>query len=142
MPYFYQCQLSWLKLSTDSRPTLADSCCQSCQNIQRLTKEIFQNFSYLAETGYAEGVICHSLVKGLDQEKQAIAVGIPIIIRCCNNPFMFYPTGGGQVSSIAQWSSKFASGPCCPEFKPWLQFFSYVAVLTDSTKLIRWTKLK
>jgi hypothetical protein len=42
---------------------------------------VVQNFSFLAETGYAEGVICHTLVKGLDREKRTIAVGIPIIMR-------------------------------------------------------------
>ena len=89
MPYVDQCQLSWLKLSTDSRPTLPDSSCQSCQKIQKLTKEIVQNFSFSAETGYAEGVICHSLVKGLDREKQTIAVGIPIIIRCWSMTLQF-----------------------------------------------------
>jgi hypothetical protein len=81
MPFIDQCQLSWLKLATDSRQTLPDTCCRSCQNLQHLTKEIIQNFSYLAETGYAEGVICHKLVKGLNRDKRTIAVGIPIIIR-------------------------------------------------------------
>ena len=52
---------------------------------QNFTKEVLQNFSYLAETGYAEGAICHKLVKGSEEDKKTIAVSIPIIIRSvCN----------------------------------------------------------
>ena len=85
MPFIQQSQLSWVKLETEARPTLPDSLCGSCQNLQNFTKEVLQNFSYLAETGYAEGAICHKLVKGSEEDKKTIAVSIPIIIRSvCN----------------------------------------------------------
>ena len=81
MPYVHQCQLSWINLEIVSRQTLPDSSCQSCQKLQEFAKHVVQNFSYLAETGYAEGMMCHALVRGPDCEKQTIAVGIPILIR-------------------------------------------------------------
>ena len=55
--------MSWLKPEIDSRPTLKDSPCQDCCDLDSLCKELLQNFSLLAETGYAEGVMCHTLVK-------------------------------------------------------------------------------
>ena len=45
------------------RPSLKDSPCQECQDLKNLSDELLQNFSLLAETGYAEGVMCHTLVK-------------------------------------------------------------------------------
>ena len=36
---------------------------QDCCELDSLCKELLQNFSLLAETGYAEGVMCHTLVK-------------------------------------------------------------------------------
>ena len=81
MPYVHQCVLSWIHLQVFSRQTLPDSCCQSCHKLQDFAKQVVQNFSYLAETGYAEGMMCHALVRGPESEKQTIAVGIPILIR-------------------------------------------------------------
>jgi hypothetical protein len=81
MPFIHQCQLSWLKLEIDKRPTLVDSRCRSCENLLEFSKEVIQNFSFLAETGYAEGTMCHTLVKGISKEKQTIAIGVPILIR-------------------------------------------------------------
>jgi hypothetical protein len=81
MPFIHQCQLSWLKLEIDKRPTLVDSRCRSCENLLEFSKEVIQNFSFLAETGYAEGTMCHTLVKGISKEKQTIAIGVPTLIR-------------------------------------------------------------
>ena len=53
-----------LFLSIALRPSLKDSPCQECQDLEMLSNELLQNFSLLAETGYAEGVMCHTLVKG------------------------------------------------------------------------------
>ena len=63
MPFVNQRTMSWLKPEIDSRPTLKDSPCQDCCDLDSLCKELLQNFSLLAETGYAEGVMCHTLVK-------------------------------------------------------------------------------
>ena len=44
-------------------------------------KELLQNFSLLAETGYAEGVMCHTLVKGGIIDKQNVSIGVPLLVR-------------------------------------------------------------
>ena len=69
MPFVNQRTMSWLKPEIDSRPTLKDSPCQDCCDLDSLCKELLQNFSLLAETGYAEGVMCHTLVKVRNLQK-------------------------------------------------------------------------
>lgn len=81
MPYIHQRTLSWVRPEVESRITLKDSPCQSCQELDELTKELVQNFSLLAETGYAEGVMCHTLVKGLLSDKQSVAIAVPLVVR-------------------------------------------------------------
>ena len=53
----------FLSIPIALRPSLKDSPCQECQDLKNLSVELLQNFSLLAETGYAEGVMCHTLVK-------------------------------------------------------------------------------
>ena len=72
MPFVNQRTMSWLKPEIDSRPTLKDSPCQDCCDLDSLCKELLQNFSLLAETGYAEGVMCHTLVKVRNLQKGLI----------------------------------------------------------------------
>ncbi len=82
IPFVNQRTFSWLKPEIESRrPTLADSPCQECGELKVLSRELLQNFSLLAETGYAEGVFCHTLVKGDLEEKQCVSVGIPLLVR-------------------------------------------------------------
>ena len=83
MPFVKQRIISWLKPKIESRPTLNDSPCQECSDLLDLSKEILQNFSLLAETGYAEGVICHTLAKesGELNDKQNVAIGTPLVVR-------------------------------------------------------------
>ena len=52
-----------VKIPFEINPPLKDSPCQDCCDLDSLCKELLQNFSLLAETGYAEGVMCHTLVK-------------------------------------------------------------------------------
>ena len=81
MPYVHQRTLSWLKPEIESRTTLKDSPCPDCQELQALVKELVQNFSLLAETGYAEGVMCHTLVKGTLSDKQSVSIAVPLLVR-------------------------------------------------------------
>jgi len=81
MPFVNQRTMSWLKPEIDSRPTLKDSPCQDCCDLDSLCKELLQNFSLLAETGYAEGVMCHTLVKGNIADKQNVSIGVPLLVR-------------------------------------------------------------
>jgi hypothetical protein len=81
MPFVHQRTLSWLRPEIMARPSLKDSPCQECLELQNLSKELIQNFSLLAETGYAEGVMCHSLVTGLTKDKQAVSIAIPLLVR-------------------------------------------------------------
>ncbi len=81
MPYVYQRTLSWLRPEIESRPTMKDSPCKDCLELQALSKELVQNFSLLAETGYSEGVMCHTLVKGVISDKQSVAIAVPLLVR-------------------------------------------------------------
>ena len=60
---------------------MKDSPCQECQDLEDLSKELSQNFSLLAETGYAEGVMCHKLVKGEINDKRNVSVSAPLLVR-------------------------------------------------------------
>lgn len=81
MPFVNQRTMSWLIPQIESRPTLKDSPCQECLELDNLSKELWQNFSLLAETGYAEGVMCHTLVKGTIEDKRNVSISVPILVR-------------------------------------------------------------
>ena len=40
-----------------------------------------QNFSLLAETGLAEGEMCHTLVKGETKDKRNVSISVPLLVR-------------------------------------------------------------
>ena len=81
MPLVNQRTMSWLKPQIENRPTLKDSPCPECSDLLDLSRDLVQNFSLLAETGYAEGVMCHKLVKGIKSEKLSVSIGIPLLVR-------------------------------------------------------------
>ena len=81
MPIVNQRTMSWLKPQLEDRPTLKDSPCPECSDLLDLSRDLVQNFSLLAETGYAEGVMCHKLVKGCKSEKLSVSIGIPLLVR-------------------------------------------------------------
>ena len=81
MPIVNQRIMSWLKPEIASRPTMKDPPCQECQDLEDLSKELSQNFSLLAETGYAEGVMCHKLVKGEIDDKRNVSVSATLLVR-------------------------------------------------------------
>lgn len=81
MPFVNQRTMSWLRPEIESRPTIKESPCQDCLELLELSRELAQNFSLLAETGYAEGVMCHTLVKGEVADKQNVAIGVPLLVR-------------------------------------------------------------
>ena len=63
LPCYLLILFIFLSIPIALRPSLKDSPCQECQDLKNLSDELLQNFSLLAETGYAEGVMCHTLVK-------------------------------------------------------------------------------
>ena len=81
MPVVNQRTLSWMKPQLEGRPTMKDSPCSECSEFNTLGQDLVQNFSLLAETGYAEGVMCHTLVKGLQSDKQNVSIGVPLLVR-------------------------------------------------------------
>ena len=50
------------------------------QNIKSVFTSIFQEFVFAAETGYIEGTVCHALVKGTDETRTVMTIGIVAII--------------------------------------------------------------
>ena len=82
MPFVQQRHLTWLKLTLDARPTLRDSsCCASCRDLQQLGSNLAQNVSLLAETGFAEGQMCHALMRGTAEEKRNVAISTPMLVK-------------------------------------------------------------
>ena len=81
MPVVNQRTLSWLKPQLEARPTMKDSPCSECIDLQTLGMDLVQNFSLLAETGYAEGVLCHTLLKGLQSDRLSVSIGVPLLVR-------------------------------------------------------------
>ena len=75
MPVVNQRTFSWLKPQLEARPTMPDSPCSECIGLQTLGMDLVQNFSLLAETGYAEGVLCHTLLKGLQSDRLSVSIG-------------------------------------------------------------------
>jgi len=73
--------LSWMRLAFDQRPTLPDSPCPSCSAHLTLGASLESNAALLAESGYAEGQMCHVLVRGNKEEKYQVAVSTPMLVR-------------------------------------------------------------
>jgi hypothetical protein len=70
-----------MKIRVDARPTLDECSCQSCKDLAALYSSVLQNVSLLAETGFGEGEICHTLMRGAREEKQTVAVSAAILVR-------------------------------------------------------------
>ncbi len=77
-----QRHMSWMKLALDSRPSLADECmCAGCKELFLLRSHLNQNVSVLAESGYAEGQMCHLLMRGSSTDKHCVAISAPMVVR-------------------------------------------------------------
>eukprot|EP00096_Caligus_rogercresseyi_P000255 TRINITY_DN10652_c0_g1_i1.p1 TRINITY_DN10652_c0_g1~~TRINITY_DN10652_c0_g1_i1.p1 ORF type:complete len:353 (+),score=75.77 TRINITY_DN10652_c0_g1_i1:2-1060(+) len=81
MSFVYQRQIPYLKAAFDSFCTLKDSPCLRCQRISNFLSTFMTNVSLLAETGYAEGEMCHNLLRGTLSEKRSIAISTPFVSR-------------------------------------------------------------
>ena len=103
----FQRIMSWLRPEVEERPTLKDSPCQECQDLKDLAKELQQNFSLLAETGYAEGVMCHTLIKGGRSDKQNVSIAVPLLVRTrkVNKQLYFRKNVNKQWLFSSSWST-------------------------------------
>ena len=81
MSFVNQRYLTVMGLALESRPTLPDSMCKSCKNLHYLRSSIMHNISLLAESGYAEGQMCHTLMRGTEEEKKNVAISTPLQVR-------------------------------------------------------------
>ena len=84
MSFVSQRHFSWLKLFLSGRPTLgedASSHCGSCRNLFALQTNLTNYVSSLAETGYAEGQMCHTLMRGERSHKVNVAISTPMLVR-------------------------------------------------------------
>ncbi|XP_040564552.1 uncharacterized protein [Lepeophtheirus salmonis] len=81
MSFVYQRQLPYLRRAFDSFCTLEDSPCIRCNKIKGFLNSFSTNVSLLAETGYAEGEMCHHLLRGSVHEKRSIAISTPFVAR-------------------------------------------------------------
>ena len=50
------------------------------QNIKSTFTSIFQEMVFAAETGYIEGTVCHALVKGNEETRIVMTIGIVAIV--------------------------------------------------------------
>jgi len=83
-PFILQRHMSWMYLALEDRCSLeVEAGCDSCRDLKAMVATIAQNLSLLAETGYAEGEMCHRLVmKSYSlEEKQAISISAPLLVR-------------------------------------------------------------
>lgn len=55
--------------------------CGKCVKVRLLRNELVQNISLLAESGFAEGQMCHMLMKGSRAERMDVAISAPMIVR-------------------------------------------------------------
>jgi hypothetical protein len=82
MTFVRQRHMSWAKRAIDyARPTLTDSPCPSCHHLIALRSSLTQNISLLAESGYAEGQMCHDLMRGTEKQKVAVAISAPMLVK-------------------------------------------------------------
>ena len=81
MAFINQKHPSWLTVEIEKRHTLTDSMCSSCSNLQELRTRLLSNISMLAESGYAEGQMCHILVRATNSEKKNVAISAPMVVK-------------------------------------------------------------
>lgn len=81
MPFLLQDLFPWMRLELLSRLRTADLLrCEPCHNIDSLFSTINQNFILTAESGYIEGIVCHTLVKGKAQIRPVMTIGITTMV--------------------------------------------------------------
>ncbi|XP_023235840.1 armadillo repeat-containing protein 5-like [Centruroides sculpturatus] len=57
------------------------SICDKCNHLKLLQSKLLKNLSFVAESGYGMGVLCHILLTGLDSEQSSCILAIPYLIR-------------------------------------------------------------
>ena len=87
MSFVSQRHLSQIGLTLASRSTLPDSMCRSCTYLHQLRADIDKYIIPLSESGYAEGQMCHVLMRGTETEKKNVAVRPPV--KSAPNRFLF-----------------------------------------------------
>jgi len=95
-PFLLQGLFPWLRLEVGERLYGCNELtCPTCQNIKSTFTSIFQEFVFAAETGYIEGTVCHALVKGNEETRIVMTVGIVAIVMCKTLLFNILITHGG-----------------------------------------------
>lgn len=55
--------------------------CDKCNHLKSLQDKLLKNLSFVAESGYGMGVLCHILLTGLNSEQSSCILAIPHLIR-------------------------------------------------------------
>ena len=80
-PFLLQGLFPWLRLEVSERLYgCKELTCLNCQNVHSVFTSIFQEFVFTAETGYIEGTVCHTLLRGSNEIRTVMTIGIVAII--------------------------------------------------------------